>query len=150
MFFVLFFVFKQATTSNYNTCYCYSQVSRTNICVTRLKMSHRSKSVKRPRPDSSRSRPAGSHHQAREAHAGQGPGPSGSRSQDRPGRQGARHQHQAQHQPTHGADTRAPSSRPGTAPRPHINPVFQFKPGDLARVSQESNEARYRDQVGTY
>ena len=129
-------VFKQATTRNHNTCYCYSQVSRTNICVTRPRMSHRTKSVKRPRSDTSRTRPGGSQHQ------------------DAAGRQGARHLPQAQRQP-HGphqelSKANNPSKRPGTTPRPHINPNFQHKPGDLTRVAQETSEERYRDKVCTY
>ena len=150
-------VFNKPPLAIYNTCYCYSQVSRTKICVTRPRMSHRTKSVKRPRSESSRSKPAGGHHQGRDGHVRQGPGPSTSRSQDRAGRQGAGHQPQAQQQP-HGsviqksrAGASSASTRPGTAPRTHINPkVFQPHSGDLARVTQETSEARHRDKVCTY
>ena len=44
-----------------------------------------------------------------------------------------------------------PAQRPGKGNRAHINPsVFQFQPGDLARVSEETREAEYRDKPCTY
>ena len=41
--------------------------------------------------------------------------------------------------------------RPGKANRAHINPnVFQFQAGDLARLSEETREAEYRDKPCSY
>ena len=44
-----------------------------------------------------------------------------------------------------------PAQQPGKAPRAHINPaVFQFQSGDIARLSEETREAEYRDKPCSY